>query len=290
MTQTDIPPTPLMADIRTGPTTARQVLAVDSAQRGEGNRAPSPLHTKLSKGLLTADHVSRICPRHTELLPLGNSFYVFNVTFVVAGKDTDPESFRRRHTFIRLFNSSCEEEEEASPPCPPTDNQEMSMNVVMVERNPLDGLDEFGREGRPTNNGMEDVRPISLDPRALEFVPSGAHYHVLDGDGRAVQWEKVLEELRGMRDETWMDEEEGMHLESLEPTLNLKNLPDVPHIDNHSTAPPTLLYPIEEEGEVNEFDDLPKLATDDKMEEVILGDQDGAPGVLVFCTCGWPEY
>jgi hypothetical protein len=97
---------------------------------------------KLSKGLLTAEHVSRICPRHTESLPPGDSFYTFNVTFVVAGKDEDPKSSRWRHAFIRLFNSSCEEEEEASPPRPLTDNQEMSVNVVMVDevrdRNPLD--------------------------------------------------------------------------------------------------------------------------------------------------------
>jgi hypothetical protein len=94
------------------------------------------------------EHVLRICPRHTESLPLGDSFYAFNITFIVAGKDEDPKSSRQRHAFICLFNSSCEEEEEASPPHPPTNNQEMSVNVVMLDevcnRNPLDGLDKFG--------------------------------------------------------------------------------------------------------------------------------------------------
>jgi hypothetical protein len=132
---------------------------------------------------------------------------------------------------------------------------------------------------------MEDVRPISLDPKALEFVPSGAHYHDLDGDGRVVQWEKVLEELRSMKDETRMDEEEGTHLESLGPALNLKNLPDTLHIDDSTTAPPTLLYPTEEEGEVREYDNLPDLATDDEMQDTILGDQADAPGIVVFCPC-----
>jgi hypothetical protein len=149
-----------------------------------------------------------------------------------------------------------------------------------------DGMDEFSQAERPADNRMEDVRPISLDPKAPEFVPSREHYHVLDGDGRVVQWEKVLEELRSMRDKTRMDEQEGTHLESLEPTLNLKNLPDVPHIDNHSTTPPTLLYPIEEEGEVREFDNLPDLATDDEMKDTIPDDQSNAPGIMVFCPCG----
>jgi hypothetical protein len=287
MNQTDIPLTLPMADIRTGPATARQVPVADSAQRGEGNRVPSPPHTKLSRGILTAEHVSRICPRHTEPLPPGDSFYAFNVTFVVAGRDEAPASSRQRHAYIRLFDSNYDEEE--SPPRPPTDDQEMSVNVVMVERNPLEGLDEFGRARRPTVDGTEVLRSIRLDPKAPEFVPSEGHYHVLDGDGRAVQWEKVLEELRGMRDETRMDEEEGTHLESLEPTLNLKNLPDVPHIDNHSTTPPTLLYPIEEEGEVRESVNLPDLATDDEMKDTIPGDEDDVMRIVAFCPCGCGE-
>jgi hypothetical protein len=49
MTQTDIPLTPLMADIRTGPATARQVLSADSVHRGEGNRVPSPLSGTLPR-------------------------------------------------------------------------------------------------------------------------------------------------------------------------------------------------------------------------------------------------
>ena len=169
-------------------------------------------------------------------------------------------------------------------------NKEMSVNLVMVDEvhreNPLEGLDEFGRMERPAANGTEILRTISLDPKAPEFIPNGEHYHVLDQDGKVVEWKKILEELRNVRDETRMDEDSGMHLEALKPTLHLKNLPNTPHVDNPSTAPPTLLYPIEEEGEVDEFNDLLRLATDDEIEEAILGEQDGALGVLVFCACG----
>jgi hypothetical protein len=47
-----------------------------------------------------------------------------------------------------------------------------------------------------------------------------------------------------------------------------------------------LLYLIEEEGEVKEFDDLPDLTTDNEMEEMILGNQVDDPGIVVFCACG----
>jgi hypothetical protein len=89
---------------------------------------------------------------------------MFNATLVVASIDKCPESSRHRHAYIHLFNSSCDEEE-ASPPRPPTDDQEMAVNLVIIEEvcdeHPLDRLDEFGRvECCPASYFCVARRPI----------------------------------------------------------------------------------------------------------------------------------
>ena len=87
--------------------------------------------------------------------PLAPSVYTFNITFVVASKDEDPKSSRRRHAYIHLFNSTCEDKEEASPPRPPTNER----------------LEDFMRKRGENPKNSDQSTPCATSAGNLMIVP-----------------------------------------------------------------------------------------------------------------------